>query len=149
MARPVYIICSESGSVDRYTNQVSIFNVIERLRFRRAEDGEPPAGDSVRRSPWLQMRVISVWERESGDAESEFDYRVHLMRPGQEEPQQIGEGQFVFGDGHLHRIFMDVGGPPPNTEGEIVITVSVKKSTDQEWIEHSYTIPVAAESVRE
>lgn len=37
MPQPVYIICSESGSVDKFTNRISHFNVLEELQLNIAE----------------------------------------------------------------------------------------------------------------
>lgn len=69
MPSPVYIICSESGSIDSETQKVSIVNVVESIQITRVTD-LPQGAMSVHRAI-MQLRVISVWMKDATDKEDD------------------------------------------------------------------------------
>ena len=83
MPTPVFIICSESGAVDRFTNLVSIHNVFDRLivKQRQPDENVPATG-----SPWLSFRVTAVWRSSEEEREGEFEHETLLVFPGQDDP---------------------------------------------------------------
>lgn len=69
MAKLEYFLVAESVSVDQITNRVSIFNVIEEIRFPKL-----PARTS--------MVAISLWNAQKGDADGDFQAVIKVTFPG-------------------------------------------------------------------
>ena len=64
MPTPVYIVCSESGSIDSETQKVSIVNVVEKLQITKIEDlpkGEP-GGVQRHVIATIPLRITLVWD---------------------------------------------------------------------------------------
>ena len=64
MPKPVYIICSESGSEDKTTSLVSHFKVLEQIEIR--EPPKPPEGGTIVIGP-LNFQMVAVWTAAEGD----------------------------------------------------------------------------------
>lgn len=79
MPKPIYIICSESGSEDRVTNSVSHFNVLEQIELRAVPE-PAPGQPTLILAPAFQ--VDSVWLREdTDDPEQLFECEVVFHLP--------------------------------------------------------------------
>jgi hypothetical protein len=148
MAEPVYIICSEAGSIDHITNVVSIFSVLDRIIFVQVKDAEEakklPAGGK----PWLAIRMTSTWRRSDDEEGVAFDHQTTFSLPGEEQKRIISEGSFVF-HGMLHRFVLDFGGPMINREGVIRVENRIRKLGDESWQEMAYEIRVEKMSLSE
>lgn len=152
MPSPVLIVCSEGGSVDRHTNQLSIFDVIEKLTFRQLEPGDVATSTDGRSSisemsfggrltAINAMRVTTVWKRSECDKDREFEFKTTLMMPGAGEAVVISEGRFVF-KSLLHRLVAQLFTDMPNQSGNIVVKSLIRPVGDADWISQEYVIPV-------
>lgn len=139
MPKPVFIICSESGSVDRFTNLLSIHNIIERLSIRKRDErdgGEVPDGHA----PWLSIRVTALWEAEDDDRDERFEYQVGLRFPEQEE-KTVAEGEFMF-KSRNYRFVIRADGPPPSQDGSLIASSRIRRTGDDVWLSQEYEIEV-------
>jgi hypothetical protein len=139
MPRPVYIVCSESGSEDRTTGLGSIFNVIDKIQFERLPQGAVGVAG-------FQFRITAVWKREPGDEGQEFDYEVALTLPATANELRLASGTLVFSR-PLHRLTTQMQGPPPlQGEGELRAISRIRRSGTQDWLSQEY--PVLVEEIR-
>jgi hypothetical protein len=87
MPLPGYIVCSQHGSIDVYTNGVSCFNIFEQVEIA------PPA--PAGRGQPLFVRVLATWLLGPNDSpDQEFDCEVRLLHLTDKEPQELGTAQF-------------------------------------------------------
>jgi len=143
MPKPVFIICSESGTVDRFTNLVSIHNVIEHLTCHAGESGEKkdgaPGGLGI-----SKMRATAQWSKSEGDDSRAFFHEFTISMFGSP-PKVISASAFAFRT-PFHRFVVDLILPSSteleDAESNIVFTSRIRAKGEEEWISQSYTIPV-------
>jgi hypothetical protein len=149
MPSPVFIVCSEGGSIDRHTNMVSIFDVIEKITFKvfaKSSEGLPPPNlqDALpggKPASLNTLRVTAVWRRADDDENREFEFKTTVQFPGSSEQVLAGEGRFVFNT-ILYRIISTVYSDMPSQSGAIIVTSSVRRVGSAEWLDQQYVIPV-------
>jgi len=141
MPKPVYIICSQSGTVDQATNLVSLFHVVESL-YVRPETPEYP-------TPSLTFRTTAVWmraERDGPDDEYESEFLLHL--PGQQPESPPGfTGRFRFTQ-YFHRLVLDLtlvrspdaGGIRFSTPGILRVECRIRPIGGKDWLSQEYPI---------
>src|SRR4051812_27635414 len=135
MPSPVFIVCSEGGSIDRHTNMLSIFDVIERIRFYATpvtqlsdavKQGVHLAGqEQTKPAAFNAIRMVAVWRQEQGDAGQEFEFRTLFHVPGMKDPIVAGEGRFVFKT-TLHRLLATLYSEMPAQSGDLVVASEIK-----------------------
>ena len=155
MAKPILMVCSESGSVDHYTNLMSIFNVLEKLEVRPTSGGEEDAQAARRqgRAPvtgqGYRIMIAAVWAQDSDD-NTPHEYEFTMKVPGIKGEQKIGSGTFEFSeDKQRHRLFLSGEIPAPPQSGTLQIVNRVrpqKKGQKARWRKQSYNIDVAFHS---
>src|SRR5262245_21223731 len=92
MPRPVYIICAESGSEDKDTQLLSLFNIVERIEVTPLPQGEGPFLVLT-----TALRVAAVWMRGEGEtAEDEFEHQMVISPPANAEPVSTEVTPFRF-----------------------------------------------------
>lgn len=133
MPRPAYIVCSKSGSVDQFGNNVSCFEVIETLHLRRVE-GEQETGVGQRGKPFT-MRVVATWMREDGDGEEqEFESQFVGHFPGHAEEIVLGDFPAFRFTNPFHRLFIaELQLPGFFGLGVFVIESRVRRAGEAEW----------------
>jgi hypothetical protein len=149
MPSPVFIVCSEGGSIDRHTNMLSIFDVIEKLNFKLFDKPPSPDDTHVQKSQMAGMkpmtihslRMTAVWRRDEVDIGKEFEFRTLIQLPGVPEPVVAGEGQFVFKT-LLHRMIAGFHHDLPQQSGKLIVTSAIREIGSNDWIEQKYVIPV-------
>jgi hypothetical protein len=141
MARPVYIICSESGTEDKLTGLVSHFNVLERIQISKVPSSGPEETILVQT---LTFRATAVWMRSEDDSpDKEFEYQTILHIPPDNREQVVQEGRFFFGaDKPLYRIVVMGSGPPFAGPGIFRIESRIRKVGDETWLRQDYPIEV-------
>ncbi len=116
MARLEYFLVCESMSTDQETNRVSLFNVLEDIRF--ASPGEM-AAPSVQSVPVPQFVAVACWNQEPGDEGQDFQMTVRLHLPG-----QAGQDENEFSlnfkmDKPRHRLALRFQGLPKLQPGQL------------------------------
>lgn len=135
MPRPLYIMCAESGSVDKYTNRPSLFNVIENVTVNIREMPD----ETVTRIRPLNFVVVACWEREDADSpEDVFEAEAVIALPGQE-PQIQKQSEFSFSL-RFHRFFINIEGDPPVVTGAAKLASRVRRKGSEEWASQEYRL---------
>lgn len=107
MPKLEYFIVCESISVDRDTNRVSLFNVVEDLSA--VPQGQPAIVVA-------QLVAVSAWNREPEDSGQDFQAILRIHPPG-DEPRDFAVN-FRMRQAR-HRLYMRVQGVPAQRPGEL------------------------------
>lgn len=110
MARLEFFLAAKSASVDRFSNELSLFEVLEELR--------PPAVPSSLPS----LVAVSCWLAEAEDAGQDFQVTIRISGP------PIGDAvdfpqNFQMGQALRHRVFHRFQGIPLVGPGDLVVEV--------------------------
>jgi len=145
MVRPRYIICSEGQVVDRATNLVTYYNVIDSITI----DVPVPEPDT----PVLvgfSTHVSAVWMREDdSEKDAEFEAEVRMSLPGSDELHVIRHGNFRFGEYYFHRIDVAIRPGPPVAgaiaikpcDGVMRLECRIRPAQGGDWVSQDYLIP--------
>ena len=145
MPSPVFIICSEGGSIDRHTNSLSIYDVIDKIAFRVVDPRDSgkqdgPAKVEGRLVSVNSLRMTAVWRQSAGDEGQVFEFKTVIRMPGADEIV-AGKGELVFKT-PLHRVLSTFQSEMPKQSGEISVKSLIRRLPDGEWIQQEYVIPV-------
>lgn len=145
MARPVYMICSESGSEDKQTGLVSHFTVIEKIQFRPIETANLAANLAPGQPiavPQPSFWVTALWMRGSDDnAEDWFDYSIIVHSP-EKEPILRASGKFQFTK-ELHRFSVRTELTfAAQNPGMMLVQSQIRKVGESDWLNQEYPILV-------
>ena len=145
MVRPRYIICSEGHVVDRATNLITHYNVIDTITV-----GVPTPEPHTPVLVGFQIYLSAVWAREN-DLEKDIEYEaeVRIFSPGLNEPTIVRPGNFRFGEHYYHRINVVIRpGPPGGAEvtikprdGVMRLECRIRPARGGEWLSQEYLIP--------
>lgn len=91
MPKLEYFLVSESVSVDQLTNRTSLFNILEEVKANKFPAVIP------------QVVVTSAWNREIGDEDIDYQVKVRISLPGEEEPKNFPMNFKIESD--RHRLF--------------------------------------------
>ncbi|MBY0525064.1 MAG: hypothetical protein K2R98_16790 [Gemmataceae bacterium] len=141
MPRPLYIICSESGSEDKLSGLVSFYRVIDAFQIHKTKKGQPPPPTGALTVP---LRVTAAWRRSQDDVPTqEWDFQfVFKFSPG-DKVDVVSEGQFTFDKG-TRRFVLVLPGIAFNSPGTFQVESRIRRSGDPpgEWISQDYPISV-------
>src|SRR5258708_158386 len=119
MARLDYFVVAQNISVDQTTNAVSAFNIVEELR----SPGFPVLVPS--------LAVLSVWHREEGDQEQDFQCTLRVTPPG-EIPQDFHTNFRLLPP--RHRLIHRLQGLPILRAGDIHFEILLNGAVRLEYI---------------
>jgi hypothetical protein len=135
MAKPIHIVCCETGSEDRITGQITLVNLIDKFQIQKLP---PNTFIAVRFSFW----VTALWEREPDDENKEFEYEAILHLPPDDKAINAGSGRFVFNrrDARLTARF---NGPIPfQGPGIMRAIIRIRASDGGEWISQEQRLSI-------
>ncbi len=136
MPRPVFIICAETGAVDKITSFASLFGIFEKINYRRAKEGEP--------QPAFKMMIVASWMRDPNEnQEQEFENEFLIIVPPNGREISLGKGLFSFSPGieFWRPIAKFESALPIDGSGVMQVVNRVRRSgADGEWISQSYPI---------
>jgi hypothetical protein len=135
MPKPVYILCSHTASTDRFSSSLSLFNILESLRF--VHQRPQPAIGTISATNFFG---VAVWRRSPEDPVGLFDFELLSSSPGKEQ-KVVQQGTFTF-DGDIQRFYVPFGIEQPwEVSGEFVFVSKVRPQGGQ-WLSQEYRIPV-------
>ncbi len=145
MPKPVYILCSESGSEDKTTDLVSHFKVLEQIELR--ELPKPPEGATLV-IPWLSFQMVAVWAAaEDDDLDQKYECTTTFFLPPDNQEQFVGMRIFSF-EGQKRRVRQTANfiGLALKAPGLLRIENKIRPLGTGEdlWLVQSYEIPVIA-----
>jgi hypothetical protein len=141
MARPVYIVCARSGSEDKDTGLLSLFELLEKFMIVRVDPGKPANAPTIVQP--LQLRMVATWMIETDQGErydDSFEYEFRLVMPPKPTIHFLGGGTFKFIEPQpLHRFTLRIEAPLPFEGPGVMWVQSVVRKPGKEWIQ-SYPI---------
>jgi hypothetical protein len=139
--RPVYIICSESGSEDRQTALFSFFNIIEKIQIENR-----PADGEVKLVGTMPFRATAVWmATDPEDWTEEYEAQMVFLLPRSNKELVVYEAPFRFGHDMLKPMQrFTVAGycPPLDGPGFLRIESRIRKRGESNWLKQDYPIIV-------
>jgi len=143
MARPLFIVCCESGVVDRYTNAVSAFNIVEAVQYHEGPEAVNVEGST----PFFTLKILATWIGDDADRPHKFQHQTRIRLPGHEW-RTIYEGEFSWSSKN-QRFVVDLRGVPINTDGTLLVVNAIKRADqpESEWLEQQYEIAVLGPGV--
>jgi hypothetical protein len=133
MPRPVYILCSQSNAVDKSTNLISFFNLVEELRIAKIPEGTTPPATRP-----FTMRVVSVWMNTDDDMPSQlFETEFAVKFPKMEElPEELvfGRSNFSFTTLFNRLISPDLAIETFTGPGLMWVECRIRRAGETEWL---------------
>lgn len=148
MPKSVYVICSRDGSVDKFTNSVSIYNIIEGFTIFDVEDSSEEREPTGTEAAWINLRITALWEREDDEMPGDYWHQMLVVTPeGQE--HVISESPFSLRK--QRRLFISkCSGLRPVSEGYIRAISRIRRRGEEGWIASGeYKIPIRRERTNE
>jgi hypothetical protein len=144
MPKPYYMLCSQSGSIDRESGLISHFAVIERIQFQPAPE-DLKNSDKPVVGMFLPMLITATWTRDEHDKDSDvFEFEMGLSRPGESEEKVIHKGEFRFEKLHYRIAVSAQFGPPAKAKsGNWVFESRIRCIGSKLWLRQQF--PICAE----
>jgi len=144
MLRALYLVCSESGVIDRYSNSVSAFNIIEAVQIYA--EGAPEANDTpgVPSLPHLSLRVTATWISDEDDRKHEHEHETRAFSDAKGW-KVLHSGKFRWTTkNHRFTVHVQKFAPEP---GVCVIQHAIRRVGESDWHTQQYEIEVEGSSV--
>jgi hypothetical protein len=138
MPRPAYIICSESGSIDHRTNQLSTFNVLEAIDVSPVPP-LPPKDDLAGLKNLLsslggvKVRITAAWMRDAADSlDTVFETEIVGLDPEGDTIFRASSADFSFAK-PFHRVNASLKMPGFPSLGVYLIEARLRQKGDADW----------------
>jgi hypothetical protein len=151
MARPLFLICSESGAVDKATNSVSAFNIIETIQLfapilSTEQPGaiEQPEDAPAVPKPIMPVRIVATWIGDDDDMGKEFEHETKIRRSNNPEWSSLYKGTFTWKTRN-QRFTINIGGLILNPDSRLILIESSIRPTgsnERSWLTQKYEIVV-------
>ncbi len=131
MPKLLHSICSELISLDRITNNISIFNVLEDITSKSF--------------PFVFPRffITSSWQRKSDEKNIEFEARIKFTNPKKELIKNITSKWQFTKPRHRHiALFLNIKFDIPGTYN---FEIYLRKKGKKEWGKPTFKIPLIAQ----
>jgi hypothetical protein len=139
MPRPLYIFCAASGSIDQYTNAVSLYGLIESITYTELKPPpDQPPGTIVVARP-LSMRVVAAWLKEDGDSpEQTFEADLIAFAPRQDQPLITSQFPPFKFSAPVHRLIVPELSIPPDVDvatvrGLLRFVSRLRRAGETDW----------------
>lgn len=128
MPKLLYIVACEKVIFDMQDNTASLITLMEGVRV--AVDADLPEDAEMP----LVWSVYSMWRKEVGEGDREFEQRVEMISPAGKVVKRY-DARFKFVDGkNNHRVKTTVVGLPIGEDGEWSIKLSLRRKAEKsEW----------------
>lgn len=127
-----YLLTLVGGSsLDRYTNNVTLFNLVEQLNF--AKERKPPPGAVI------PLEIHAYFQLDTEDLNQRFEVRYSLVGPS---GLETVTDTFTHRSSTLRFRTRMVGLPIPPVEGDYQLRVDTRRDESEPWQRQSATWPV-------
>lgn len=141
MPSHIWSVVCYKGSLDSFTNQVSLIDIIENINVRLGN--ELVAVVASGKTPMLpiKMEVVSFWERSERDTPESFEMRVALLCPDgtQRTPNQAFRPDLRTAP--RARTFNRLDRFPYRGPGKYMFQIQCRDGEQDEWVTAG-TVPV-------
>jgi hypothetical protein len=125
MIRHVWTVFCSSSAIDRDTNQVSLFDLIEQIRVQLA--APPPAGEKA--VVPAQFQVVTLWTRGDGNEAESAPTRLRLVTPNGHELLK-SENNVDLTEHQFRRVRLNLAGMPYVGDGRYHFLVDLRDGDD-------------------
>jgi hypothetical protein len=108
MARLEFFVISEGVSVDKFTNRLSLFNILEEVANKVFPFQLP------------HFLAVSMWVMEAGDGERDFQCMLRITMPNMPPKEFTTNFRFIS---RRHRVIQGIQGLPLNEPGMVQFEV--------------------------
>lgn len=130
MPRHVWSVLSRSHSLDKETNQLSLFEVLEALRFERP----PNQSEAERIIVPIPCVVSSLFLRQAESRPEAAEQRIQLRAPdGKLQDDVDARVELDLESSPRTRTFIRLDGLPFTVPGEYLFEVSVRGDDPEDW----------------
>jgi hypothetical protein len=126
MIRHVWTVFCSSSAIDKDTNQVSLFDIIEKINVELV--GAPPPGEKV--VVPSRFQVVTLWSRAQPNEPEAGSGRLRLMAPGGQELLK-SENDIDLTEYGLRRVRVNLAGMPFVGNGQYRFVVDQR--VNDEW----------------
>jgi hypothetical protein len=140
MPRPVFIICAQSGSEDKDTHLLSMFNIMERIIIAPLPEGSDP----LTTQPTNTLRVAAAWMRTEGDVpQKEFEHQMVFRPPSGQPPVTTEIVRFRFDKPYYRATAITSGFLFFAGMGILLVESRIRPVGTEEWLSQDYPILVS------
>ena len=129
MPKLEYFLVAESIAIDRMTNHVSVFNIVEELRI-------PATGDAQIVAMQPSMVALALLRTEPGDEQIDWQALLTITSPGGKTTPATLNFKIKPGD-KRHRLFVRLTGYPLESPGDLKFDLQLN---GQHLAEHIITV---------
>jgi len=139
--RVLWALLCQTSAIDRDSNNMSLFNVMEEVRFPTNAPVVPMESEDQTEAavPALgQFQLVILWSRSHESVGEKSRVRIRVLAPGSEKTLTIGESEVDLNQFLRLRQRVNFSGIPLPTPEPVAGTyefIVEAKSTDREWEE--------------
>lgn len=150
MPRPLFILCAESLSFDRFSGLVSVFQILEGYSYLIDTRGTGKLLSSINPDqianampfPSMSFFGLAAWMRLDGESpDTEYEYELAVDGPGEPE-KKVTSGKFKFSKlTHRFRCRIVRSTPWPQ-DGMLRFISRIRPAGTTEWMSQDYPMPI-------
>lgn len=144
--KPIWAVLCQEASVDKNTNNISLFKVVEQLQFGiKMEDldklkGDPKFDPTKPIAFPFAMQLVILWKNLINNSAFEFTVKISLKDPNANIIDEMS-AVFKFENGKDRlRTIVSINRIPVTKSGDYTYSIMMKKNKDD--FEEVYSIPV-------
>jgi hypothetical protein len=138
MPRPVYLLCSQSYAVDRESNQISFFNLIEEVKIVKRPDDSDATDKQAVAHKHISMRIVSAWMKADDDSPDQvFEVEVAIKLPkesGGHEETVISRPTLSFTKPFHRLLANEFSIPGVEAPGILWFECRIRRAGEKEWL---------------
>jgi hypothetical protein len=134
MIEHVWTVLCRDSVIDRDSNNLSLFNVLEQITVHSEMEGDEAAVAPI------EMEAVSLWSRSDDDVPAKGVQRLTLLSPSGE-TLASGEQEIDLSKHRRFRNRVRFGGLPVKGAGRYIFRVEQKNEGEAEW-QHVTGVPL-------
>jgi len=130
MPKLLFLSCSQLVSIDKITNNLSVYHIIEQLNI--------PSFPFI----FPQIFITSLWQRSSGEENLEFELKISFLNPDRVSITEW-HADWKFTSLH-HRHILNAINLSFDYPGTYIFKIFIRKKGEKEWNEQAWEIQLPA-----
>jgi len=134
--KPIWSILCQESSIDANTNNVSLFKVLEEIKFELKIEELDKIKDNPKFDPTKPiilpfiLQLVILWKNLSEEPNLKFPVKILLTDPNKKNIQEISHNfEFQKGKERLRSV-IKINGIPLTKSGEYVYSIFTKQNSD-------------------
>ena len=133
MVKHIWSVLCQSSVVDSQSNNVSLYNIVERLEVNINPNGSTtfPVVKNIN-LPW-QYELVSLWSRTKKGGEENANIRIDLLDPNGKELKSFEKEIIIPADKKRMREINKIQGISLTESGDYTFVVSIKQANNSKY----------------